>query len=92
MSRDLTLYQSMPVEGPVGADPDGTPLFRYYELVRMNFVKKYEGVTQSDLENYMIDTDIEIHFGMSKVSTSCPVSTIQPFLPIRIMGCFGSIL
>ena len=67
MSRDLSLYQNMPSEGPVEIDRDGTPLFRYYELVRMNFVKNYDGIKQSDLENYMIDMDFEKHFGMSKV-------------------------
>ena len=67
MSRDLSLYQNMPSEGPIEMDKDGNPLFRYYELVRMNFVKNYDGIKQSDLENYMIDLDFEKHFGMSKV-------------------------
>ena len=69
MSRDLSLYQNMPSEGPIEMDKDGNPLFRYYELVRMNFVKNYDGIKQSDLENYMIDLDFEKHFGMSKVRT-----------------------
>ena len=67
MSRDLTVYQDMPIEGPVEVDENGIPLFRYHELVRMNFLKNYDGVNQADLENYMIDADFVKHFGMSKV-------------------------
>lgn len=66
--RDKLFYQKMPAEGPVGADSDGTPLFRYCELVRKNFVKSYEGVRQSELEEYMIEEDFEKQFGMTKVA------------------------
>lgn len=66
--KDLTLYKSMPSEGPVGTDRQGTSLFRYYELVRMNFVKKYEGVNQAELVYAMVDDEFLEHFGMSKVS------------------------
>ena len=68
--KDLTLYKTMPVEGPVGQDTEGTLLYRYYELVRMNFVKKYEGVNQSELVFAMVEDDFRDHFGMSKV-TDC---------------------
>lgn len=67
MSKDLSSYEKMPCEGPVEVDENGVPLFRYFELVRMNVVKKYDGVNQADLENYMIDLDFVKHFGMSKV-------------------------
>lgn len=68
--KDLTLYKTMPVEGPVGQDTEGTLLYRYYELVRMNFVKKYEGVNQSELVFAMVEDDFRDHFGMSKVTDS----------------------
>ena len=68
--KDLTLYNTMPVEGPVGQDTEGTLLYRYYELVRMNFVKKYEGVNQSELVFAMVEDDFRDQFGMSKVTDS----------------------
>ena len=67
MSKDFILYQNMPVEGPCGRAQDGTPLFRYYELVRMNFVKQYDGIKQSELIFAMIDSDFLEHIGVSKV-------------------------
>lgn len=67
--KDLTLYKSMPSEGPVGEGPEGTPLYRYYELVRMNFVKKFEGIKQSELVFSMVDSEFVEHFGMNKVSS-----------------------
>ena len=72
--KDLTLYKTMPVEGPVGQDTEGTLLYRYYELVRMNFVKKYEGVNQSELVFAMVEDDFRDHFGMSKVTDSFSTS------------------
>ena len=68
--KDLTLYKSMPSEGPVGEGPEGTPLYRYYELVRMNFVKNFEGIKQSELVFSMVDSEFLEHFGMNKVSTT----------------------
>jgi hypothetical protein len=65
--KDLTLYKSMPSEGPVGEGPEGTPLYRYYELVRMNFVKNFEGIKQSELVFCMVDDEFLEHFGMNKV-------------------------
>lgn len=66
--KDLTLYNSMPSEGPVGTDRQGTSLYRYYELVRMNFVKKYEGVNQAELVYAMVEDEFLEHFGMTKVT------------------------
>jgi hypothetical protein len=57
----------MPSEGPVGEGPEGTPLYRYYELVRMNFVKNFEGIKQSELVFCMVDDEFLEHFGMNKV-------------------------
>ena len=80
MSKDLTSYENMPIEGPVEVDENGIPLFRYKELVRMNVVKKYDGVNQADLENYMIDLDFVKHFGMSKVCFASDYSLFQIIL------------
>lgn len=68
--KDLTLFKSMPSEGPVGEGPEGTPLYRYYELVRMNFVKNFEGIKQSELVFAMVDGEFLEHFGMNKVSST----------------------
>ena len=70
MAKDLILYQNMPVEGPVDRAEDGTPLFRYYELVRMNFVKQLDGIRQSDLIFAMVDSDFQEHLGITKVLPS----------------------
>lgn len=48
-------------------DSDGNPLFRIDELRRLNFMKEYDGVNQSELEQYMIEEDFLEHFGMTKV-------------------------
>ena len=76
--KDLTLYNTMPVEGPVGQDTEGTLLYRYYELVRMNFVKKYEGVNQTELVFAMVEDDFRDHFGMSKVTDSSLLLSLSP--------------
>ena len=68
--RGLSFYAKLPSEGPVEKAADGTPLFRHQELVRMNAVRSYDGINQSDLENYMVDTEFVKCFGMSKVRTS----------------------
>ena len=65
--RGLSFYAKLPSEGPVEKAGDGTLLFRYQELVRMNTVRSYEGTNQSDLENYMVDIEFVTYFGMSKV-------------------------
>ena len=67
LSKDFILYQNMPVEGPCDRASDGTPLFRYYELVRMNFVKQYDGIRQSELIFAMEDSDFLEHLGVNKV-------------------------
>jgi hypothetical protein len=65
--RDKSFYEEMTPEGPVGMDGDGNPLFRIDELRRLNFMKEYDGVNQSELEQYMIEEDFLEHFGMTKV-------------------------
>lgn len=67
---DLSVYQHMAAEGPVDCNEEGTPLFRFDELVRMNFVKKYEGIKQSELIYSMVNEDFLEHFGSTKVLMS----------------------
>lgn len=67
---DLSVYQHMAAEGPVDRNEEGIPLFRYDELVRMNFVKRYGGIKQSELIYSMVDGDFLEHFGITKVFTS----------------------
>jgi hypothetical protein len=57
----------MTPEGPVGMDSE-IPLFSCKELVRRNYMKEYEGVNQSELEEYMIEEDFLEQFGMTKVA------------------------
>jgi hypothetical protein len=64
---DLSVYQHMAAEGPVDCNEEGIPLFRFDELVRMNFVKKYEGIKQSELIYSMVNEDFLEHFGSTKV-------------------------
>jgi len=63
---DLSVYQHMAAEGPVDCNEEGIPLFRFDELVRMNFVKKYEGIKQSELIYSMVNEDFLEHFGSTK--------------------------
>jgi hypothetical protein len=71
---DLSVYQHMAAEGPVDCNEEGTPLFRFDELVRMNFVKKYEGIKQSELIYSMVNEDFLEHFGSTKVLMSLMIS------------------
>ena len=68
IAKELILYQNMPEEGSVDVDAHGEPLFRYYELVRMNYVKQYKGIIQADLIYSMVDSDFYEHLGITKVS------------------------
>ena len=64
--REVSYYKGMPVEGPIETGPDGTPLFRYQELVRRNVMRSYDGVDHSNLEIHLTDTDFQKVFGMTK--------------------------
>ena len=66
--REVSYYKGMPVEGPIETGQDGTPLFRYQELVRRNVMRSYDGVDHSNLEIHLTDTDFQKVFGMSKVT------------------------
>jgi len=63
--RDKSYYEEMIPEGSVGMDGD-IPLFSCKELVRKNYMKEYDGVIQSELEEYMIEEDFLEQFGMTK--------------------------
>lgn len=66
-SRDISYYQALPIEGPLETGADGKPLFRYQELVRRNVMRIYDGISHSEIESYLTDSEFEKNFGMGKV-------------------------
>ena len=68
-SREVSYYQALPIEGPLETGADGKPLFRYQELVRRNVMRIYDGISHSEIESYLTDSEFEKNFGMNKVRT-----------------------
>jgi hypothetical protein len=63
----------LPPEAPLGHDSQGRPLFSYRELLRRNIVKGdwldpalHAGLSQACLEQFLVDNEFEVRFGMSK--------------------------
>jgi len=60
-------YIDMVPEKSIGVDPDtGRELYSYHELVRRNYMKSYDGVTQSELEEHLSDGEFLVRFNMTK--------------------------
>jgi hypothetical protein len=68
-TKDISYYQALPIEGPLETGADGKPLFRYQELVRRNVMRIYDGISHSEIESYLTDSEFEKNFGMGKVRT-----------------------